>query len=95
MPDEQIDEDAGLFNPEDEPDGDVTAPHHFWIGTAVSVFGFWSVWQYYPTLGSLLTLVGLAVALDDAVEHAFNVRTPLDEVWKRVIYPALRRFEDR
>lgn len=78
---------------DDEPDGDALAPHHFWVGLAVAAFGFGSVWRYYPRAGALMTGLGLLVALDDAVEHIFGVPTPLDAVWKRVLYPALKRWE--
>lgn len=82
------------FPHEDEPDGDVTAPHHFYVGVVVAVFGFWSVWDLYPVTGAGMVLVGLLVALDDAVSHAFGWPTPLDLVWKKAIYPVvMKRLE--
>jgi hypothetical protein len=81
------------FPAEQEPDGDVSAPHHFYIGVGVSLFAFVSVWDLYPVTGAGLVLVGLVVALDDALSHAFGIPTPLDEFWARVLYPALRRLE--
>lgn len=80
-----------MFDPEQEPDGDATAPHHMWVGLAVAAFGFGSVWKYYPVTGSLMTLAGLLIALDDAIEHTFDVETPLDMLWKKLIYPFLMR----
>lgn len=79
---------------EDEPDGDVSLPHHFWIGVAVSSFGFGMVWPAYPRVGATLTLLGLAIAADDTVEHTFDVPTPLDQLYKRWLRPLLERVED-
>jgi len=80
------------------------------------LFGFLSVWPYYPVAGAVLSLVGAVGAvvvvlsgwvgfrvgdvwdeypiryrlalvgatvagLDDAVEHAFGIPTPLDTAW--------------
>ena len=42
------------FPAEDEPDGDVTYPHHFYIGIALAVFSFYFVWPHYPTTGAAL-----------------------------------------
>lgn len=83
----------GEFPAEDEPDGDVSAPHHFYIGMALSVFAFVSVWDLYPTTGATLALIGIVIALDDLLSHAFGIPTPLDELWKRVIYPVIQRVE--
>lgn len=85
------------LGPEEEPDGAVLAPHHFYIGVAVSVFGFMFVWAggLYPKTAAIMTVVGLLIALDDALSHALGVSTPLDQLWKRVIYPLVRRFEKR
>ncbi|TKX79281.1 hypothetical protein EXE53_16700 [Halorubrum sp. SD626R] len=81
------------MDPEDEPDGDALAPHHFYVGVAVAVFGFASVWPYYSLTGASMTLIGLLIALDDAIEHATGFPTPLDQLWKRVIYPIVSRVE--
>jgi hypothetical protein len=35
-----------VFDPEEEPDGDALAPHHFYVGVALSLFGFASIWPY-------------------------------------------------
>lgn len=86
--DEPIRADGG-FPAEAEPDGDVSAPHHFYIGVALSTFAFVSIWDLYPVTGAGLVLVGLAVAVDDALSHAFGIPTPLDWLWNRIIYPAL------
>ena len=85
------------------------------------LFGFVSVWPYYPVAGALLALAGPVVAigavvlgtlglsvggvwddypvrmraavvvaclitLDDGVEHAFGVWTPLDALWGSGLY---------
>lgn len=70
------------FPAEAEPDGAVGAPHHFYIGVGVALFAFVCVWPYYPAAGALLTLVGMAVGLDDVLSHAFGIWTPLDWVWQ-------------
>jgi hypothetical protein len=78
---------------EDEPDGDVSLPHHLYIGVTVLLFGFVSVWPAYPATGATMALIGLLVAADDVLSHVFGIPTPLDTLWKKVIYPAIRRFE--
>lgn len=77
------------FPAEQEPDGDAGAPHHFYVGLLGAWFAFQYVWPYYPVTGAVGALVGVAVVLDDVLSHAFGIPTPLDEVWHRVIYPAL------
>lgn len=84
-----------IIDPEKEPDGDAAAPHHFYIGVFVSVFGFASVWPYYSNTGAVMAIAGLLIALDDAIEHATPYPTPLDQLWKRVIFPIVDRFERR
>lgn len=82
-----------MINPEQIPDGHVFAPHHFYIGILVAVFAFVTVWKWYPTLGAMLTLVGVLVALDDVIQHAFQVDTPLHHLWWIVLYPVVRWIE--
>jgi hypothetical protein len=84
----------GGFPHEAEPDGDASAPHHFYIGVGAAVFGFASVWQYYPATGAGMVAVGILIAADDAVSHIFGWWTPLDAVWRRVIRPAMRWYGD-
>ena len=90
------------------------------VGLGAGLFGFLSVWPYYPAAGAIMALAGpslavvavaagtlglsvgdswdnyprrervavvvfSAVALDDAVEHAFGWPTPLDTVWERYL----------
>ena len=81
------------FPHEGEPDGDVSAPHHFYIGVMASVFGFVAVWDLYPVTGASITILGLVIAADDVLSHAFGVPTPLDSIWKRLLYPAIKRLE--
>jgi len=83
----------GPFAPEAVPDGTVLAPHHFYVGVAVAVFGFLFVWRLYPRTGAAMSLAGLLIALDDVVEHAFGVRTPLDVVGRVVVAPIIRLIE--
>jgi hypothetical protein len=47
------------------------------------------MWAADPPRWRVLAALGALVALDDVVEHALGVWTPLDAVWKAVIYPAL------
>lgn len=82
-----------MLDIEPEPDGDALAPHHFYIGVAISVFGFASVWPYYSLTGASMALIGLLIALDDVIEHMTGLPTPLDQLWKRVIYPIVLRIE--
>lgn len=37
----------------------------------------------FDTTALLLALLTIAWAADDAIEHAFDVPTPLDLIWKR------------
>mgnify|MGYP007116954982 FL=1 len=90
-------------------------------GVGAGLFGFLSVWPYYPVAGALLALAGpllaivavllgtlglsfggvwddypvrmriavvlaCLIALDDGVEHAFGVWTPLDAIWGSGLY---------
>ena len=80
-----------LFDLEEELDG--LASHHFYVSVALALFGCASVWPYYPATGAGFALICLLIALDDAIEHATPYATPLDQVWKHVIYPLLRKFE--
>jgi len=73
------------FPAEDEPDGAVQAPHHLYIGVMVLLFGFVSVWPFYPATGAAMTVIGTIVVLDDVLSHAFGVWTPLDAFWKRYL----------
>jgi len=100
---------SDLFDPEEEPDGAVLAPHHMYIGLIINVagvmgalFAFASVWPYYPTIGAAGTLASLAVvglgwvvSIDDAIEHATALPTPLDQLWERFLFPIVKRIESR
>ena len=79
------------FPAEKEPDGDVMAPHHFWIGIGLAVFGFLFTWPYYPETGATITLVGTLLIVDDVISHVFGVWTPADWLWKKYLYPKLAR----
>jgi len=78
------------FPAEDEPDGDVSAPHHFYIGLGVAAFAFTTVWDLYPVTGAGLTVLGTLILLDDVVSHAFGVWTPLDWLWRVAISKVVR-----
>lgn len=81
------------FPAENEPDGDVSAPHHFYVGVAVAVFGFAFTWDLYPVTGAALTVAGTLILADDVLSHAFGVPTPLDTLWSRVLFPLIERIE--
>lgn len=74
-------EDKFEFPAEEEPDGDVMAPHHAYIGAIAMVFGFLFVWPYYPVLGAGMSVIGLLISADDIASHVFGVWTPLDWAW--------------
>lgn len=84
---------SGIFDPKEELDRDALAPHHFYVGVAVALFGFAQVWRYYPTTGASFALIGLLVALDDVIEHMTRFPTPLDQIWKHVIHPIIKEIE--
>lgn len=48
-----------------------------WVGLSIG-----GVWDDYPLKFRLLTIFFALVALDDAVEHAFDIWTPLDWFWE-------------
>lgn len=86
---EAVDDVVDDYPAEDEPDGAVEAPHHFYIGVFVAAFGFVSVWPFYPSTGATMTLIGTAILVDDVLSHAFGIPTPLDWIWERFIHPRL------
>lgn len=81
------------FAPEPVPDGEILAPHHFYIGVLIAWFAFMFVWSWYPRTGAVLALLGLGIALDDVIQHAFQVRTPLHLLWWQLLYPVIQWFE--
>jgi len=60
----------------------------------VALFGFASIWPYYPATGAGFAFIGLLVALDDVIDHMTGFPTPLDQMWKCLIYPLVSRFEE-
>ncbi|EMA57562.1 hypothetical protein C470_14888 [Halorubrum distributum JCM 13561] len=60
---------------------------------ALSLFGFASIWPYYPATGSGFAFIGLLVALDDVIEYMTPYPTPLDQLWKRVVHSFVRILE--
>lgn len=48
-----------------------------WIGLSIG-----DVWDDYPVRYRLLVIVALLSAWDDALEHAFGLPMPLDQLWK-------------
>lgn len=79
----------GGFPAESDPDGDAHAPHHFYVGVGLAVFGFASIWPYYPATGAATVLLGTLLLVDDVVSHVFGVPTPVDWVWRRLVAPNL------
>lgn len=78
---------ASSFPAEEEPDGDVHLPHHFYLGGIAAWYGFMFLWPAYPVTGAVTTIVGTLILADDVVSHAFGVWTPLDWAYKRFIRP--------
>lgn len=70
------------FPAEEEPDGEVIAPHHAYSGALIMLFGFMLVWPTYPAMGAGMSVLGLLIAADDVISHVFGVWTPLDWAWK-------------
>ena len=79
------------FPAEKEPDGDVNAPHHAYWGAFLCLFGFYFVWPYYPAVGAAMSVSGAFVVLDDVLNHAFGVPMPVDHIWKKYVYPKIKR----
>jgi len=75
------------------PDGAVLAPHHFYVGVLIAVFGFVFVWRIYPRTGAVLSVIGLLIALDDAIEHVFGVVTPGELIGRFIIFPLINFIE--
>ena len=57
------------------------------LGTAAVLAVLRPYWWRVGTTAHGALLVGLLVALDDALSHALGWRTPLDAVWVRYLYP--------
>lgn len=81
------------FPHEEEPDGNVFAPHHFYIGAILSSFAFVFVWPLYPSAGASMTVLGMLIAADDVLSHAFGVWTPLDWVWEEYLQDWIQSFD--
>lgn len=52
-----------------------------WFGLSVG-----DVWNEYPVRYRALTIIFAVLALDDAVEHAFDIWTPFDWIWNEFLY---------
>jgi len=52
---------------------------------------YWAAYEWVGHRG--LALLGVLIALDDAVEHAFPVPTPLDWFWSEWLFPVVRWIE--
>jgi hypothetical protein len=50
----------------------------------------WGYWSDQPVAVQLVVVVGLLIALDDAVSHALYPPTPLDLVFHRGMVPVGR-----
>jgi hypothetical protein len=72
---------------------DALAPNHFYVVVALALFGFASIWPYYPAIGAGFAFIGLLVALDDVIEYMAGFPTPLDQVWKGDIFSAIKIIE--
>lgn len=78
---------------ESEPDGDVTAPHHAYVGMLVTWFSFQYVWPHYPRTGATGSILGVLITADDVISHAVYKDTPFDLLWQYVIRGALGVIE--
>jgi hypothetical protein len=80
------------MNIDNEPDGNIWLPHHFWIGLIV-MLGGWIWWGSDPT-GSHVTIIGLLIVADDLIEHYVGIPTPLDYCFKYAMrnYPRFREY---
>lgn len=78
------------FPAESVPDGAIFAPHHLYTGLIIAGFAFTLVWRWYPVAGATGTILGVLIALDDALSHAFGVWTPLDWFWKAYLSGVIR-----
>ena len=58
---------------------------------AVVIRPYWAAYSWVGLRGA--ALLAVLVALDDAVEHAFPVGSPLDWFWIEWLYPAVRVIE--
>lgn len=74
------------FPAEDEPDGNVLAPHHFYIGIIVASFSFLFVWPVYPVTGASGAILGTVLIVDDVLSHVFGW-SPISWVWKSYVRP--------
>lgn len=55
-----------------EPDGDVFAPHHLYIGLAVLMLGYALVWPALPLVGAAGMLMGIVIVADGVLHHALG-----------------------
>ncbi|QLG27714.1 hypothetical protein HUG10_09185 [Halorarum halophilum] len=59
------------------------------IGLALPIVG--PFWQSYPWVGARgVAILGVLVAADDALEHAFGIWTPLDWFWRAWLVGAIQ-----
>lgn len=65
-----------------EPDGDVYAPHHLYLGLVVLFVGYYAAWPASPVLGLVMMAVGSAIVIDDLLHHAMGATTPIDQFWR-------------
>lgn len=49
----------------------------------------WGFWEDVSRRARLTAALGVLIASDDVVEHAFGVATPLDELWINIIHPII------
>lgn len=57
------------------------------LGTATAISVVRPLWWRYGLLARSALLLGLLVALDDALNHALGWRTPLDVLWIEYLHP--------
>lgn len=69
-----------VLTAKNEPDGDVFAPHHLYIGLVVLLLGYALAWPASPLVGAVAMFVGVVIMLDDALHHALGATTPIDQL---------------
>ncbi len=69
-------------------------PYYHGTGAALALVGLFvalvgvcwpgGIWAVYPRRWRLVAVLGVAIALDDVIEHAFGIWTPLDAGFNEV-----------
>ena len=68
--------------------------HHFYLGILIMFTGFFLIFFWNGIGGMIIMTMGILVALDDAIGHAFLIRTPLNRIYSYLYgrYEWIRKF---